>query len=525
MPLSRMMVNHITKLADAQLHNRKLVILSVLFAYLAVLIGGALAVSARRLLWHDELYTFYIATLPSFSQVWSALSTGQEQTPPAYYAIVRGSLGIFGNNNIALRLPSLIGFLIMAVALFNFVSLRLSPICGAIAAMFPMVTGVQYYVHEARPYGLELGFAALALLCWQRATEDRNRLVALGGLWFSLAAAISCHYYGVLLILPLAIGEVVRTVGRRGIDFAIWACFAASLLPLLFVLQLILRATKAVGGFWAQPHWGDVGRFYLDILPISLPLFVVSLTFAMIAPRFLAFGRSEPPAPEPTFPDHEIGVLLGFLALPLFGMLLAEFVTKAFTDRYVLPAVLGISVLFAQTMYKLVEGRFRIAVGIALLLLTYFMALELREITIANNDRSGFEKSITVLRSANREGLPIVIGDPQTFVMFAHYAPSDVQSRLVYLASPALAGRILGFTSIENGMVQLVGPWFHMKVVPFEDFLKSNARFLLYGGWEFNWVNRALSDRLFRVEFLARPEGQTSNDRYLFYVTPRDSKE
>jgi hypothetical protein len=51
------------------LHNHKLVILSMLFGYLSVLLGGSLVVSARRLLWHDELFTYYVATRPSFSEV------------------------------------------------------------------------------------------------------------------------------------------------------------------------------------------------------------------------------------------------------------------------------------------------------------------------------------------------------------------------------------------------------------------------------------------------------------------------
>ena len=414
----------------------------------------------------------------------------------------------------------------MAVALFKFVSLRLSPTYGTIAALFPMVTGAEYYLHEARPYGLELGFAALALLCWQRATERTNRFIALGGLWFSLAVAISCHYYGVLLILPLAIGEVIRTFSRRRIDFAIWVCFAASLLPLLFVLQFILKASKLLGVFWAQPNWSDLERFYVDLLALSVPPIVASFAIAILAPRFLTFGRGEElPASEPAFLDHEIGAIFGFLALPVFGVLLAEFVTKAFTDRYVLPAALGMSILFTQAMYKLLGSRFQFATGIALLLLIYLVALEWRDITVANKDRSSFEQSMTLLRSANKEDLPIVIGEPHTFLLFSHYAPSDVQIHLVYLADPVLASEILGFNSVENGMVQLEGPWFHTKVVPFEAFLKSNPRFLLYGAWTLNWVNRALSDRHFRIEFLARLESPTSNNKYLFYVTPRDSKD
>jgi hypothetical protein len=502
----------------ALVHNQRLVTLCVLFGYLTVLIGGALVVSTRRLLWHDELYTYYIATLPNFSEVWSALSTGHEQIPPAYYAIVRSSLAIFGNNSVALRFPSLIGFLLMAVGLFKFVSFRLPPIYGVVAALFPMMTGVHYYVHEARPYGLELGFAALALVCWQRAAEGTKRAFALGGMWVSLAAAINCHYYGVLLVLPLAMGELVRTVVRRQIDFAIWVCFAASVLPLFFVIQLILSAGRVSGEFWAQPQWGAVEGFYKNLLFNSAAPVVASLTIAIFAPRLLVWRqREELPAPERTFPDHEMGAILGFIALPLFGVLFAKFVTEAFADRYVLPAVLGMSVLFAQVMYKLLWTRFQITVGITLLLLGYFVVLDFREIRAVDNDRSGFEKSMTLLRSANKEDLPIVIGDPGLFVQFSHYASSDVRSHLVYLADPAIASRLLGFSSVEKGMVQLVGPWFHMKIVPFEAFVTSNSRFLLYGAGPYSWVNRALSNRGFRIE-VPSPEEPTS-PKILFMVT------
>ena len=503
--MNRTAANHNPAANDVvRSHNQRLVIFLMFFACLAVLVSGALIVSARRLLWNDELFTYYIATLPSFSEVWAALLTGQEQTPPAYYAIVRGTLAIFGNNSIALRLPSLIGFLLLAVALFKFVSFRLPPIYGIIAASFTMVTGILYYVHEARPYGLELGFAALALLCWQRATEKTDRFVALGGLWFSIAAAISCHYYGVLLILPLAMGEVIRTVCRKRIDIAIWICFAASILPFLFALRLILNAVQLSGVFWAQPHWSDAVNFFAS-LNLSVPPLIAALTIAIIAPRFFKSKQDGgPPAREAAFLNYEVGAILGFVSLPVWGLLLAEFITKAFVDRYVLSTVLGISLIVTDAIHKLLGGRFGIAVAIAVLLVAYFLFIDLREISSADKLQTSFERSMTLLQSADKDGQPIVISDPHTFVMFSHYAPSDVKSQLIYLASPTLAGEILGFTSVKNGMVRLIAPWFHMRVVPFEEFLTSNSRFILYGSWDLNWVTRALLDRRFKIMFLER---------------------
>src|SRR5262249_38680851 len=156
------------------------------------------------------------------------------------------------------------------------------------------------------------------------------------------------------------------------IDWAIWACFIASILPLVFLLPLILSASKLSSDFWAQPHWSQVEEFYRNILVDFGPLFIGSLVVGTIAACVLTVKQDRQlSAPEPSFLAREIGAILGLTALPLFGVLLAELVTNAFTDRYVLPAVLGISVLLAQVMYKLLGPRYQSAVAITLFLLAY----------------------------------------------------------------------------------------------------------------------------------------------------------
>src|SRR5262245_35022265 len=228
----------------------------------------------------------YIATLPSFSSVWRALLTGHEQIPLGFFAIERLSWGVFGINSVALRLPALLGCLVMSLALFKFVSRRLSPAYGLLASVFPMTTSAFAYAREARPYGLELAFAALALVCWQQATESNNRLLALIGLWLSFVAAISCHYYGILLILPLAFGELIRTIARRRVDFGIWSCFVGSTLPLVLMLPLILSGAKLLGNFWAQPGWTDIASFYQKLITTSIPSLVAVVTVGVVASRF-----------------------------------------------------------------------------------------------------------------------------------------------------------------------------------------------------------------------------------------------
>ena len=81
-----------------------------------------------------------------------------------------------------------------------------------------------------------------------------------------------------------------------------------------------------------------------------------------------------------------------------------------------------------------------------------------------------------------------------------------------------MAHRFLGFGSLDSAMLELVGPWFHMRVVPFHQFVDAKAPFLLYGKVDltsFNWVMRALQERGFRIEFHS-----SLGDKYLFAVTP-----
>ena len=492
---------------------------SMLFIYAVLLVAGTLVIAARRPLWTDELYTYYIATLPSFSNIWSALLTGHEQLPLGFYAIERLSLAVFGVNSVALRLPALLGCLVMSLALFKFVSRRLSPAYGLLGSVFPMTTSAFSYAREARPYGLELGFAALALVFWQQATASNSRLPALIGLWLSLVAAISCHYYGILLILPLAFGELIRTIARRRIDFGIWSCFVGSTLPLLLMLPLILSAAKFSGNFWAQPHWTDIASFYQTLMATTALPLVAVVTLGVVAARF----RRPVPATDlctadAAFPSHEQGAIIGFIALPLAGVLVAKLFTHAFTDRYVLVAVVGLSIVFAQAMHKILSGEFRVAAMMAPLFLAWFGFLQVNEARSAEHFRQSLEASTTLLQSADKEGLPIVAAELHTFIELSHYAPSDIGSHLVYLADPSTARRFLGYGSLDSAMLELVGPWFHMRVVPFQQFVETKAPFLLYGKVDltsFNWVMRALQERGFRIAFQSN-----LGDKYLFAVTP-----
>ena len=130
----------------------------------------------------------------------------------------------FGVGAFALRLPALLGFLLMQVCLFFFVRRLAGERAGVVAAAFPALTATLFYSAEGRPYGLMLGLYALALLSWthrwrmtrhgetenrEQGTGCRRRGWALMGLAAAIALTINAHYFGILLLVPLCAAEGV----------------------------------------------------------------------------------------------------------------------------------------------------------------------------------------------------------------------------------------------------------------------------------------------------------------------------
>jgi hypothetical protein len=96
-----------------------------------------------------------------------------------------------------------------------------------------------------------------------------------------------------------------------------------------------------------------------------------------------------------------------------------------------------------------------------------------------------------------------------------------VTRRLVYLGDADASQRRLGHNSVERGMLDLVGPWFHLPVKPYKPYVASHPRFWVYGSLGLlTWITDELRADGWRLElrgrhgdeFLllaGRPEGET----------------
>jgi len=488
----------------------------LLFGALSILYWVVTYVLTRRkLMWNDELYTYYIARLPTMADVWAALMAGGEQTPPFFYVITRLSFALFGVNNLSLRLPEILGFWVMSLCLFVFVARRASTFYAMLAAIFPLVSGAYFYAFDARPYGLVLGFGALALLCWQSATLNRWRLLSLICLALSLAAALSVHYYGIFIIFPLVAGEAARTLTRRRWDLPVWAAFGLAMTPLLWHLPLIKQAQAYTSTFWAPPAWVHIPEFYANLLaPMVLPLTAVLILAGIYLTVFPNDESAAKQAAPPPPPVHEIAAACGFIVIPIICVILAKLATGAFANRYALPAVIGFGILVALIAAKIFNNRAVMGLALVICFGGWFLLTQAREIRDPTSNSMGpftneaLHSGIKLFQSEREQTLPIVAAEPHTLVNFSHYAPPEIASRMVYLADPAIALKRLGHNSVERGMVDLIKPWFGMNVTDYKSFVAEHPRFLVYGNFGnlsfLNWVLPELQANNLRVEFRGR---------------------
>jgi len=470
------------------------------------------AMARRKLLWNDELYTYYIATLPSMRDIWAALMARGEQMPPLFYVPTRMVLETLGVGHVTMRLPQMIGFWVMSVCLFVVVRRRCAGSAAVCAAALPLLTMAYIYAFEARPYALVLGAGALALLAWQTATLGRHRAVALTGFGLSLAAAVSMHYYAVLILLPFALGEAVRTLERRRLDVPIWTAMALAILPLAVYLPLIRAGADYAGAFWSPPQWLNVPAFYEDLLaPAVMPALAVLMLAAIrasVAPRR---DEAAPAAPFP-LPRHEVAAACGFLLIPFVGVVVAKLATGAFVNRYAIAAVLGLAVLAGAGVAAAFRRHPLMRLAAAACCVGWFLLSQAREWLEPTGhsvpiSRATVERPINWVAAVPDRTLPIVVADPHTFTVVWHYDDA-IRPRLVYLADPDLALERLGHNSVERGMLDLVRPWFGMNVLEFEPFIARHERFLVYGDFVrrafLNWLLPELHARGLRTELLNR---------------------
>jgi mannosyltransferase len=228
------------------------------FVMLALTLRGL----GSRVMWNDEYATWYAATLPRADLLRLLNHVDIVMTP--YYLFMRGWIGVFGDSEFSLRLPSVIG-MAAAAALTTMLGERLFNKWVGIGAgvLFAVVPSVSRYAQEARGYGLAVAGALLATLLLLRALEKPTW--ARWG-WYGLAMVLtgSAHLVALLVLIPHLFAVLAQARER---DPRLWRWLGvAGVIGALFVPMVVKASTETGAIAWITDSQEMVRSFPTQLM-------------------------------------------------------------------------------------------------------------------------------------------------------------------------------------------------------------------------------------------------------------------
>lgn len=495
--------------------QHKFIILA-LFSFLYLIATGYRA--SRKAFWFDEIFTVYISRLQDIHDIWSALKHGVDFNPPMFYLLTKTGEKLVGSGHLGARLPEIVGFGILCLCLFRFVSFRTTVLAGLVAMIFPVAASAYWYAYEARPHGIVAGCCGLALVCWQGATTDevKTRVWWLIGLGSALSGAVFNHAYGTLIFIPLLIGELTRSINRRRIDLPVClTLLLASIACVALVPLAQVASLPEIGGNHGDVSFTSVDRalvrvsdsykWHLEKTSLALTLAVIFIfTHQSLSSR--AFPRIVSPYPDP--PSHEIVALWILVGLPVFAAILSMLTKSPFLDRYSISLVGGVAGLLGLALARM-PGHAAImltmlCIQIAIDNMDYIkssaMMVPSTQVRLSTHIPQ-LQKQYEVMEAFPEKNIPIVLLDNLEFATTLYYAPEKLASRMIYLmrGNPDRLGLIYrrlatccnarGTTSYADGMAA------------------SAPRFLIYGPVRSSYRLNDLLDLGFKVTIISTTGG------------------
>lgn len=475
----------------------------------------ALLQSNCKLMWIDEFLGFYTAHQPSFLGVLHVQLTGPYVLePPTFDLLEHASMAVFGAGAFAMRLPSILSLLVMQICVFGIVRRIAGARAGCFAMLFPLLIHAFDYASEGRPYALLLACMAAGLYCWQSAARtDGQRRLLLSGLAISQAVAITSHYYGLLVVVPVLAGELVRATRARRIDWPVAAAMllgcSSVLLDLPFreavlVYRAHINSVPDPGAAmiyltysWAifkDPYRWNTRQLHLGLMALDM----IFLSFVVGKWRYFPPpAQSERLARRATDNYHEWIAIATTAFLPVFAVLFGRFVTHAYFPRYGIEAVVGLDILAALSIGPLLENRARYYILISA---TLVLAIALN-VGIARGSRVTQQATLEAIHHVPDQARVLMAkGTPPIFIPSSlcftdsYYVAGDFSNPIACVYSFDIEMRLFhhdtGYLTAQRMMLSTPTHWSSYEQLK----AQRPPRILVVGQDDEEWIEAPLRD-------------------------------
>lgn len=387
-------------------------------------------------IWGDESSSLFLARYAPL-QLWQ--HAAHDVHPPLYFYLLHLWSAVFGEGVLSLRLLSAL-FGTLAVFLGGWLVWRIATRRAALLAVLLLAllpTAVRYS-QEVRMYSL-LGCcllaATLALLYWL--DTGLRRYLAIYALL--MTAAFYTHYFSLfgLLVHWAWLASLPESPLRRRDWWLANLAIAVLFLPWLPGLLDLVRhmAVLVAGGDvgWEPPvdarsvpsmlwQWlaqSDGNELAWPLL-VGVPLLAMAATLLV-----LRRDRSR----------LRVGVLLAlYVGLPLLVLYGVSFVSPVFVERYLTAFALGLPLLFAVALDRLLQARR--ALGVAML--ATLLGLQGLGLARAYQTDPGeqFDGMVAYVNSHYRAGDRVVVDDILWYLAFRYYNRTGCEPLLYTAPAP-----------------------------------------------------------------------------------------
>jgi uncharacterized membrane protein len=476
-----------------------------------LIVGGLIAAAlvVRLLLvrgiWVDEAISIQQAHM-SFPDMLEDLRT-TDRHPPLHYLLLWGTVRLFGDGELAVRLPSIIAGAALVPALFlcgrELFDRRTGLVAAGLAAIAPLAI---WYAQEARMYSLFMLFAALAFWAQIMVLRDGRRRYWIAYAGFTIALLYT-HYFG---LIPILIQQVFFAVAAwkrsqrgenvRPLLIGLWATWSALVLaaaPLApFAHSQYTHDTIGGNSFSSVPGSGAAGGQETGGISVyavlsnfvwaiwgyhanSTMLKIAALWPLLMLVSLATLGRGR---------SDTTRMVVALAVGPVLLLLLVGLVKRdLFEVRYFAAAVPMLLLLLAAAVAGGTRRRLPMLVATGVLIASFLGALADQQLSSNNPRDFDYEGAIHDLEKRAKPGDTVVYAPNYLRDVIAYYAPRLNAVSLEETKGELPGGRVLLF----GGFLRTGGTAAEMGTAEAE--LRESGRRLLYSSghnaqiriWEF----------------------------------------